>query len=151
MEIIRVASDDQDLKQLLQTYEHEFSAITGKNPDQNGDYELDVDLAKTDNFLLKLDQRKIGFCIKTVSHGRHDILEFYVQALERGQKIGEQFAHEIFKMYPGQWQVRQIEGADKARSFWRKTINSFTSGQYKEETVVDEYWGKVSKQTFTSA
>ena len=53
-------------------------------------------------------------------------------------------------MYPGHWQVMQLSNAIKAQCFWRKTIQVFTSGNFIEKTITDEYWGKVIIQLFES-
>lgn len=150
MQIIPTSHDCPQIDRLLQTYEKEFSPITGKLPGCDGRYELDVDLTQTSNYLCHLGEDTIGFCIKGTTDGRHDILEFFIAPEMRSSGCGEKLAHGIFSKYKGAWQVRQIEGADKARAFWRKSIHSFTDGSYQEELIEDPYWGQVTRQTFTS-
>ena len=152
MEIILVNSELQSkaLLSLLQEYELEFSAITKKTPDENGQFKLDVELDKTDNYLLYIDAKIAGLAVKGTHSGRHDIFEFYVRPQYRGNLVGQKFTHEIFKKYKGLWQVRQIEGADLARDFWRKAISNYTSGNYTEQSVKDDYWGDITVQYFES-
>lgn len=150
---VALITDESNLKsllELLQIYEAEFSKITGKKPNQDGTYKLDVDLTKTDNYFLLMNEEPIGFCIKGVFDGRHDIFEFYILPHRRGKKLGRTFAKEIFKKYKGPWQVRQIEGADKAISFWRKAIGEFAENRFEESIIEDAYWGKVTRQVFNS-
>jgi hypothetical protein len=52
-------------------------------------------------------------------------------------------------MYPGAWQVRQIEGANSATSFWRATIKKFTHDNFIEKIIDDKVWGKVTCQYFS--
>ena len=144
------SADNRVLKNLLQAYEGEFSLITKKIPSKEGVFPLDVDLRETDNFLLYEENVPIGFCVKGVSSERHDIYEFYIVPSKRGTKLGREFAKEIFRRYSGEWQVRQIEGANKAISFWRKAIGEFTNEKFEESIVDDEYWGKVTRQVFQS-
>jgi len=75
----------------------------------------------------------IGFCIAKVESEVHAIAEFYIIPVLRSEGLGSEFAIEIFNRYPGKWQVRQIEGADKARDFWRKAINSSTNNNFEED------------------
>ncbi|GAA5497114.1 hypothetical protein Rhal01_03304 [Rubritalea halochordaticola] len=138
------------LHQLLQSYEAEFSPLTGKQPGPDGNYMLDVDLTLTENHLYLLEDTPIGFCIKGETDGHHDILEFYIQPELRSNGRGEQLAHEIFSKHKGPWQVRQIEGAHKARNFWRRAIHNYTGGLYSEAQLHDPYWGPVTRQRFTS-
>ncbi|NGX45982.1 MAG: hypothetical protein K940chlam2_01163 [Chlamydiae bacterium] len=77
-----------------------------------------------------------------------DICEFYILPDFRERGIGEKFAHAVFNRFPGKWQVRQIEGADAARAFWRKVVGSYTSGNFEEIEFDDPYWGPVTSQRF---
>lgn len=76
--------------------------------------------------------------------------EFYIIPARRKNKLGERLATTIFNMYPGDWQVRQIAGADLAKAFWRKIIKTFTQGNYVESEVNDPDWGVVTRQQFVS-
>lgn len=136
---------------LAQAYEAEFSAITKKKPQSNGLFLLDTPINQEHPSYLLYDQTSpIGFCIKGVQEARHDIAEFYVVPSYRSKGIGRHFAAEIFKKYPGPWQVRQIDGADKAILFWRSAIQVFTNNNFTECVVEDNYWGKVTRQLFHS-
>ncbi len=137
--------------QLIQTYEEEFASITGKKRNQDGKYPLDSDWKFPNEGFYWLESSEIvGFCVKGNNTEHLDIFEFYVIPAFRGKGIGEKMAFAVFDAYPGKWQVRQIEGADKAREFWRKTIRKYTAGEFKEDTFVDPYWGLVTCQRFES-
>lgn len=138
------------LEAMLQAYEAEFAPVTGNTPNSKGVYPLDSDLDVTDNYLLYVGGEAAGFCVKGEEQGRHDIMEFYVAPEYRGHKLGRRFAQSIFERHPGTWQVRQIEGADKAIAFWRQAIGEFTAGQYTESIEEDAYWGPVTMQVFKS-
>lgn len=139
------------LLNLAQAYEAEFSPITKKNPLSNGLYALDTNWdSDHPAFLLFDNEIPIGFCIKATVDFRHDISEFYVIPTYRSKGVAKFFAFEIFKKYAGDWQVRQIQGADQAVIFWRTIINEFTSGHFFESQVDDIYWGTVTRQIFKS-
>ncbi|MBP9681191.1 MAG: hypothetical protein KBD76_07285 [Bacteriovorax sp.] len=150
MKIIDVsASNLKILFNLAQAYEAEFSIITKKNPDPNGVYLLDTNIDTEHlGYLFYDNSTPIGFCIKGISYGRHDIAEFYIIPTYRNNNLGEKMAIEIFKKFPGPWQVRQISGADKAKAFWRKTIKRFTNNNFIESQIPDKHWGQVTCQMF---
>ncbi len=152
MEIVIVEElNKKILFNLAQAYEAEFSYITKKNPGPDGIYPLDTPIdVDHPSFLLYIGGIPVGFCIKGTCDGIHDISEFYIVPSYRHNSVGEKFALIIFQKYSGKWQVRQIEGADKATRFWRKVISNFTSGKFVEETTLDNYWGKVTRQSFES-
>lgn len=155
MEIIKLNKQNKHiLTNLMQAYEAEFSAITRKLPDANGLFPFDTPVDDTDvnyhAYLLYVEGSPCGFAMKGTASGRHDIAEFYVVPSKRGSDLGTRFAHEIFDMYKGPWQVRQIAGADKARDFWRKAIGTYSSGKYEESQDRDPYWGMVTRQIFES-
>ena len=116
---------------LIQNYEAEFSEITGKKADSQGRYALDVDISDDQpGYLLFEEDTPIGFAVLGKQSGKNDVAEFYIVPDFRRQDFGKKFAFEIFDMYPGSWQVRQIEGAEKARCFWRAVIKEYTCGNY---------------------
>lgn len=136
---------------LIQCYEAEFSAITGKKPNSSGLFELDTHLGDdTLGFLLIIDDTPSGIAaIRCKESQSYEVCEFYIVPHFRKNGIGMEFAHKIWKTYPGNWEIKQIEGAEYATAFWRKTINSFNKTKYTEERYDDPYWGIVTKQKFT--
>lgn len=151
MNVEIVQENNEDLNRLIQDYELEFSVITNKKRNSDGFFDLDVNLNSTDNYLLLENDLPIGFCIKGLNNGIHEIFEFYIIPSMRRSNRGQNFAIQIFEEYSGEWQVKQISGADKATLFWRKTIANFTSTTFKEALTEDPYWGKVIMQSFTSS
>jgi predicted acetyltransferase len=137
---------------LAQAYEAEFSSITKKNPDSTGKYPLDTLPEDTvHNFLFFCGATPIGFALIGKENNRWDMAEFFVIPTFRRGGIGSKLAHTLFTMHQGPWQIRQIQGADHARAFWRAAISSFGLGNYDEVEILDEYWGPVTCQTFESS
>lgn len=143
-------SNIQVFSHLVQNYEAEFSPLTGKHPDGRGLYALDVEIsAERPGYLAYEGDIPIGLAVLGTHQGISDIAEFYIVPSFRRQSFGKRFAFELFDMRPGAWQVRQIQGADKARNFWRVVINEYTGGEYAETVENDPYWGPVTRQAFT--
>lgn len=136
---------------LVQCYEAEFSPITGKKPNTSGLFELDTHLGdETLGFLLIINNSPAGIAaIKSKEADAYEVCEFYILPYFRKNAMGMQFAHTIWKKYPGDWEIKQIQGAGYATTFWRKTINSFMGTEYTEECYDDPYWGIVTRQRFT--
>ncbi|MDP4155667.1 MAG: GNAT family N-acetyltransferase [Bacillota bacterium] len=65
--------------------------------------------------------------------------EFFILAKFQGKGIGEQIAAQIFKEFPGIWEVSVIPENTGALSFWRKVISNFTGAQYSEEIKHVDY------------
>ncbi|WP_216597578.1 hypothetical protein [Persicobacter sp. CCB-QB2] len=78
------------------------------------------------------------------------VCEFYVIPAVRKKGFGKALAFEIFRRYPGKWDVRQLFAAKRAQLFWKATIDDFTSGNYQESQLSDPDWGEVICQRFQS-
>src|SRR5687768_16538052 len=103
------------LLNLMQGYEAEFSTLTQKRPQLDGTFALDTLLDEHHQaWLLYESGLPAGFAIIGKQSQRNDISEFYIVPVLRNQNLGKKFAICIFKMYRGDWQVRQIPRADKA-------------------------------------
>ena len=144
--------DDSNYKtffNLAQNYEAEFSRITEKCPNEDGLYQLDTEIDEFHKgYLLYENNIPIGFAVVGMHSSRNDIAEFYIIPALRKLDYGRRFAIKLFDMYFGEWQVRQIAGADDAVLFWRAVIKSYTNDNYREVIENDAYWGKITKQIF---
>jgi len=140
------------LYNLAQGYEAEFSNLTKEMPDQDGKFKIhQYPVNQYVLYLCYKDANPIGFAIiDLASNPACDIYEFYVVPAVRKQNIGKNFAFYLFDTYKGIWQIRQIDGAEGSTSFWRKVINEYTNGNYKEEIVQDPRWNCIIKHTFVS-
>lgn len=137
---------------LIQAYEAEFSSITEKLPGPDGIFPLDTHLDDTHfGYLAYLGDIPVGFnVIATKGIGHFEVCEFYIIPVCRMKKRGYDLAAQVFDRHPGHWEVKQIVGADQAYNFWRKAIGQYTRGKYTDDVYRDEYWGKVTRQTFNS-
>ena len=153
MEVIAVEQANMRVYlNLLQGYEAEFSAITGKLPNLMGLFDLDTELVdNVSGLICYVENRPVGIAaIKQHATTSYEIAEFYVVPSVREKGIGRKFASWIWQHYQGDWKIKQIDGAVKATRFWRKAIESYTD-TYTESIIQDNYWGEVTQQTFNSA
>jgi predicted acetyltransferase len=55
-----------------------------------------------------------------------DMAEFFVLRGYRGRGIGTHIAHEVWRRFPGQWEVRVMQSNVSAHHFWARAISIFT-------------------------
>jgi len=147
---------DPSFRKLQQEYEAEFSAITGYKPNSQGVFDQEF-LASTwskngyDIYLFEIGETAIGFAVVNLSsmitHDKdtRDIAEFYIAPKFRNQKLGTKLAQEIFLMYPGKWEVRQLPSLLKARKFWLQAIAGLSPKQFEENAGTDSWKGFIQK------
>lgn len=137
---------------MVQYYECEFSSITLKKPDSEAVFSLDTELGENVlGFISLIDGIPSGLAaVKDHGDHRFEICEFFVVPCFRRQMVGSSMAEAIWEKLQGFWEVKQIQGADGALSFWRRLISGYTRGNYEEDMFVDPVWGKVTRQRFQS-
>ncbi|MFZ2314563.1 MAG: hypothetical protein WAW86_02750 [Gammaproteobacteria bacterium] len=153
IELIDISNDNIDVYlNLARSYEAEFSNLTQKMPNELGVFEPDtMPVHPYSGYLLYEDKTPIGFGVIELSNQVNDVAEFYIIPSMRKNKLGCVLASTIFDLHPGKWQVRQIEGADVAKAFWRRVINQYTQNDFIEDVVSDPVWGVVTRQKFISS
>ena len=83
-------------------------------------------------FLVKVDGKLAGLVLvkrgSEVSGNRAvwDMAEFFVLRGCRRRGIGTQVAHEVWKQFPGPWEVRVMKSNVSAHDFWTRAISAFT-------------------------
>jgi len=53
--------------------------------------------------------------------------EFFIVRGYRRQGIGMKVAHEVWRMFPGPWEVRVMQSNRTALSFWQRAIAAFNA------------------------
>lgn len=148
---------------LQQLYEFEFSPITGSVTNEDGLFDTKEIMSHwsesgSDIYILNrekdleeapyFEKKPIGFAVVnkssmiTADKDTRDIAEFFVlpeARKEKDLKAGTWMAHEVFKLYPGKWEVRQLPGLE-AKFFWIKAIDSFTRGTYESIEMNNDKW-----------
>jgi predicted acetyltransferase len=79
-----------------------------------------------------------------------DMAEFFILRGYRRRGIGTQTAHEVFRHFPGVWEVRVMPSNVSASHFWARAISSFTGGaihpaRVKKDTKLWELYSFESK------
>jgi predicted acetyltransferase len=141
------------LANLLQLYAHDFSEFhhLDLNPDGRFSYrDLPFYWSDSDRrpFLVTIDGKLAGFVlIKKGSEisgnaAAWDMAEFFVIRVYRRQGIGTQIAQEVWKRFPGPWEVRVMESNVPAREFWARAISTFVGETIQPMRIEKDggYW-----------
>jgi predicted acetyltransferase len=138
-EVIPAAADQAPiLANLLELYAHDFSDFLDLRLGADGKFNgfPSLPLYWTDPgrypFLVKADGHLAGLVL--VKRGSEfsgraeawDMAEFFVVRAYRRRGIGTQIAREVWKRFPGPWEVRVMEANISARRFWERAIPQFT-------------------------
>lgn len=157
LRLVRVQEKDKDiLTGLLYEYQKELQVYSGDSLEDIKRYKyLPSYFTNPDRaaFFIHAKGEICGFILVNMhtilAKNAHSVAEFYVVPSARGKGVGENAAKLVFRKFPGNWEVAQMETNIPAIHFWRKTISAFTKGRYVETFVDSDTWrGPV--QTFRS-
>ena len=103
-------------------------------------------------FLVKVGGQLAGFVL--VSRGSRisgdpeiwDMGEFFIVRGSRNRGIGATVAKDIWRRFPGPWEVRVAEKNQPARAFWKAAIRAFTNSHPLETAtrLKEKQWYVVS-------
>lgn len=137
----KVSKEDQYiLHNIMQFYIYEFSqyipAIKLESHGSFMPFQLE-DYWKEPNmhpFFIKLEEELIGFAlIESESDiSPNTVVEFFIMAKYKGKGYGKEVATQLFHMFPGHWEITQIEKNYPAQAFWRSLTNHITNGNVVE-------------------
>jgi len=152
-EIVRTTADDTPvLQNLMQLYLYDLSQFSHREVDGRGlfnhehldRYTHDANRAA---FLVRLSGRPAGFALvdeHSVLNGEgagvRTIADLFVLRTHRRRGLGTHLALEVFRRFPGRWEVRQETGNEPAQAFLRKVIDRYTAGRYVELVLDDHRW-----------
>ena len=137
LEVVPALPDQQPiLANLLELYIHDFSEFCKLElgPDGRFGYpNLPLYWSEPDRrpLLVRMDGELIGFAL--VKSGSEisgtasvwDMAEFFVRRGYRCRGIGTKIAHEIWRQFPGPWEVRVMQSNRSAHRFWQRAITRF--------------------------
>jgi predicted acetyltransferase len=115
---------------------------------ENGLYECDDFKSYFENptsrcYLIRMEKELAGFVLldKAGKNPKTDwnMGQFFILGKFQGKGIARQVANDIWKLYPGLWEVSVIPENVKALAFWRKAISIFTKRRYSEEIKTIDY------------
>jgi len=131
------AGQEPILANLLELYAHDFSEFHDLDLGADGRFGYRHLPSYWSNpgrhpFLVKVDGKLAGFVF--VKRGSElsgvdtvwDLSEFFVVRRYRRRGIGTQIAHEVWRRFPGTWEVRVMQSNTSARLFWARAIPMFT-------------------------
>jgi predicted acetyltransferase len=128
---VRPATADQQpiLANLLELYAHDFSEfriLTIGDKGRFGYHSLPLYWSDPQRhpFLIRADGQWAGFALVQKSEVC-DMTEFFILRGCRRNGLGTRAAHEIWRRFPGYWQVRVMEANAPAQRFWSRAIAAF--------------------------
>ena len=147
IEVQQASLEDKPiLRNLLELYEYDSSEFEPRDVDAHGLYGYRwLDHYWTESgrypFLVRVDRKLAGFVlVRTLDDSTYSMAEFFILRKYRRQGVGRGVAQQIFDMFPGRWNVAQMENNYSAQAFWRKVISAYTQGNYQETWSNNEEW-----------
>jgi predicted acetyltransferase len=141
------------LANLLELYMHDFSEFLDLElgPDGRFGYSnLSLYRLQPNRypFLVRVNGRLAGLVLmkrgSAISGNAAvwDMAEFFVVRGYRRLGIGTAIAQEVWKRFPGRWEVRVMESNDSAHRFWEHAITKFAGKAVRSVRVEkgDKYW-----------
>lgn len=124
------------LANMLELYAHDFSEFIDLKLGADGRFgykHLPLYWQESNRypFLIRANGHFTGFVFvrrgSEVSNDSDvwDMAEFFIVRGSRRRGLGMKVAHEIWKRFPGKWEVRVIDRNHKAKGFWGRAINEF--------------------------
>jgi predicted acetyltransferase len=124
------------LANLFELYAHDFSAFIDLELGADGRFGYEhLPLYWKESgrypFLIKVNGHLAGFVFlrkgSQISGDESiwDMTEFFIVRGYRRRGVGMKAAREIWKQFPGKWEVRVIDRNQKAKEFWGRAIGDF--------------------------
>jgi predicted acetyltransferase len=130
LEVIPVSREQAPvLSNLLELYVHDFSEFLDLEIGEDGRFgypSLHLYWTEPDRhpFFIKLDGKYAGLVLVKKVSGVWDMAEFFILRGCRRRGIGTNVAHEIWKRFPGPWEVRVMQTNESGNHFWPRAIAS---------------------------
>jgi len=134
---------------LLELYAHDFSEFHHLDLGADGRFEykqLPLYWSERDRypFLIKSGRKLVGLALlkkgSEISHIETvwDMGEFFIVRAYRRQGIGMKAAHELWRMFPGPWEVRVMDSNRAALHFWTRATTAFNNGEAVHPTRIEK-------------
>jgi predicted acetyltransferase len=150
------------VRNLMQLYLYEMSEFDGRPIDEQGlfPYSYLADYWREEGrtpLLARAGRSPAGFALvrehsvlDPEASGVRSVAEFFVLRQFRRLGIGRELAMEVFRRFPGRWEVSVAQANEAAKAFWRRVIGDYTAGRFVEIVLDDHRWrGPV--QTFDNS
>ncbi len=132
VELIPAAAEQAPvLANLIELYAHDFSEFHDLDIGEDGRFGYaPLPLYWTEPgrhpFLVRMDGKLAGLVLVKKGSAVWDMAEFFVLRGCRKRGIGTRVAHEVWRRFPGAWEVRVMQANVSALKFWAGAIASFT-------------------------
>lgn len=132
IEVIPALPDQQPvLANLLELYAHDFSEFHPIELGEDGRFGYpSLLLYWTDPdrhpFLVRIDGRLAGLALVSGRGSSWDMAEFFVIRRYRRRGAGTEIAHQVWRQFPGRWEIRVMAANASAHQFWERAIAAFT-------------------------
>ena len=132
VELVAAApSEEPILANLLELYGHDFSEFHPVELGPEGRFgyprlALYWSEPQRHPFLVRVDGRLAGFAL-VVSGSVCDMAEFFIVRRYRRRGIGVEVAKQVWRQFPGPWEVRVMESNRAGREFWERAIAQFVA------------------------
>jgi predicted acetyltransferase len=124
------------LANLLELYVHDFSEFLDLDISEDGRFgypSLRLYWSESGHhpFLIRADGKLAGLALVkraaavSGSESVWDMAEFFVLRGCRGRGVGAVAAHQVWRRFPGAWEVRVMQRNALARRFWAGAISTF--------------------------
>ncbi|MGC2617931.1 MAG: GNAT family N-acetyltransferase [Acidobacteriaceae bacterium] len=120
------------LANLLELYIHDFSEFVPVELQADGRFgypNLSSYWSDPDRhpFLIRVDGQWAGFVLVARMQDKllWDMAEFFILRGFRRRGTGRAVAHEVWRRYPGLWQVRVMEANAGAGLFWKRAVGEY--------------------------
>lgn len=124
------------LRQMLELYQYEFSAMEQRDLDEHGFFGyrwLDHYWTEDDRFpfVIRCDGKLAGFALVRIIASvpelkmdtAYSIAEFFVMEKYRRRGIGRSCALRLFERYAGRWVLTVYDQNESAKKFWQSVIS----------------------------
>src|SRR5271165_2667930 len=131
LEIVPVALEQAPtLANLLELYVHDFSEFLDLEIGEDGRFgypglSLYWSEPGRHPFFVKLDGKYAGLVLVKREGAVWDMAEFFILRGCRRRGIGTEVAHQVWKRFPGLWEVRVMEANATGQEFWARAIATF--------------------------
>jgi predicted acetyltransferase len=128
------------LTNLLELYAHDFSEFRSLELGADGRFgynPLALYWSEPDGyaFLIKVDGELAGFALVkrgprfSAGESVWDVGDFFIVRAYRRKGIGTKIAHEVWRRFPGPWEVRVMQSNRAALRFWERAIATLHKGE----------------------
>lgn len=127
------------LERMWQLYQHDLSEFRGTLPNQNGLFPsgrlpLYFDDLDRRAYVVSWNGAPAGFAfIRGVTSEVRVMGEFFIVRAVRRQRVGQQVVLDLFRRYPGQWEIPFQEENPGAARFWRRIATMTVGDNWTEE------------------